>query len=265
MSVGDSIQAIELACELPKTDFLKSTYGMVKIKEISNESAFKDLLGAVLVKISVLAGIKGEIDSFVKQDISKMILNSFKDISFEEIHKAFELERYGEYEHRTEHYQLFDSNYISQVLKKYKTWKMKAKLELNITTPKLEHKVSDFEKKKLREDLVKMIFDEITKTGFSSDAWHLYSDLEVSGKLKTTKEEKSKLYKEQLKIYELEEKSLIRKKYDSMVSKTYLKLLVDKITSKNPVESVSNKCRSIIVSNYLQPFTIDYETFKSKL
>lgn len=238
---------------------------MVKIKEISKEPRFNDLLGAMFTKISVLAGIKGEIDQFTKQDISKMILSTFKELSLEELHKAFELERYGVYDDKTDHFQLFDANYISQILKKYKKWKAKERLELNISQPVLEIKISEVEKSELRENLLKMIFEEIRENEFSSDAWHLYSDLEVSGKLKTTKEEKSKLYKEQLKIYELEEKSLIRKKYDSMVSKTYLKLLVDKITSKNPVESVSNKCRSIIVSNYLQPFTIDYETFKSKL
>lgn len=127
------------------------------------------------------------------------------------------------------------------------------------------NEISDSEKKKLRENLLKMIFDEITKTGFSSDAWHLYSELEISGKISPSKQEKSKLYKEQLKIYEIEEKAIIRKRYDSVVSKMHLASLVNKITSKTPVESVSNKCRSIIVSNYLKAFTEDFEKFKNAL
>jgi hypothetical protein len=212
-SVGDSVQRIESNCELSKVDFLKSTYKFIKIKEISNEPNFKTLLGAILVKISILSGIKGEIDDLVKQDISKMILSSFKELSLEEICKAFELERYGQYENKTEHYQLFDSNYISQILKKYKNWKTKEKTELNLIAPVQEIKISETEKQEIKENMLKMIFDEIKETGFSSDAWHLYLDLETSGKIKPTPEEKSVLYKEQLRIYEIEEKALIRNNF----------------------------------------------------
>ena len=122
---------------------------MVKIKEISKEPRFNDLLGAMFTKISVLAGIKGEIDQFTKQDISKMILSTFKELSLEELHKAFELERYGVYDDKTDHFQLFDANYISQILKKYKKWKAKERLELNISQPVLEIKISEVEKSEL--------------------------------------------------------------------------------------------------------------------
>ena len=125
-----------------------------------------------------------------------------------------------------------------------------------------EKEFSDSDKKKLREDLLKIIFKEISETGFSPDAWHLYPELESSGKIKPTKEEKKKLYKQQLKIYELEESKLLKSRYDPQVVKMHLKNLSDKITGKSPVESVSNRCRSIIVSNYLKEFPIDYETFK---
>jgi len=263
-AVGDFVQQVEYNCELSKVEFLKSTYKLIKIKEISNEPDFKTLLGAILVKISILSGIKGEIDDFIKQDISKMILSSFKELSLEEICKAFELERYGQYETKTEHYQLFDSNYISQILKKYKNWKTKEKIELNLVAPKEEVEISEKEKSELKENMLKMIFDEIKETGFSSDAWHLYINLESSGKIKPTPEQKSALYKEQLRIYEIEEKALIRNKYGITMSKPYLKSLTDKITGKKPVESVSNKCRSILASKYLKDFLIDFETFKKQ-
>lgn len=250
---------------MPKKDFLISTYSLTKIKEISNDPEFKNLLGAVLVKISVLVGIKSEIDAFTKQDISKMILSVFKELSFEEINKAFELERYNQYDEKTDHYQLFDANYISTVLNKYKKWKVQEKKELNISAPKLETSISDSEKQKLREDLLKIIFQEISETGFSSDSWHLYPELEASKKINPTKEEKKKLYKEQLKIYEVEEKALIKSKYDPVIIKTHLKYLSDKVTGKSPVESVSNKCRSILVSNYLKNFVSDFESFKKQL
>lgn len=220
---------------------------LLQVRE-KNEAMQKDWL--LFISTSNLKVTAGEIYLAFKMALSREILDS----------NGKEIDLFPE----------LSNNTTGKVISAYLKYK-KDNHQYQLAKDKLKalkspvNDISDSDKKKLRENLLKMIFDEITETGFSSDAWHLYSDLEVSGKLKTTKEEKSKLYKEQLKIYELEEKSLIRKKYDSMVSKTYLKLLVDKITSKNPVESVSNKCRSIIVSNYLQPFTIDYETFKSKL
>lgn len=264
-SVGDFVQKIELNCELSKVEFLKLTYNLIKIKEISNEPNFKELLGAVLVKISILSGIKGEIDDFIKQDISKMILSSFKELSIDEICKAFELERYGQYEAKTDHFQLFDSNYISQILKKYKNWKNKERIELNIIAPIKNIEISEKEKSYIELNMHKMIFDEIKDNGFSSSAWHLYTDLELSGKIKPSPEEKSKLYKEQLRIYEIEEKALIRNKYSITMSKPYLNNLTDKITGKKPIESVSNKCRSILVSKYMKKFTLDFETFKKEI
>ncbi len=263
--IGDAVNQIESSCSLSKVDFLKSTYNLKKINEISKNDDFKQILGLVLTKISVLAGIKGEIDSFTKQDISKMILSSFKELSLEEISKAFELERYGIYEDKTDHYQLFDSNYISTVLNKYKKWKISEKKELNISAPKLETSITDSEKQQLREDLLKMIYGEIKDTGFCSDAWHIYTDLESFGRINPTTEEKKKLYREQLKIYEIEEKALIKTKYDPFIIKTHLKYLSDKVSSKTPVESVSNKCRSIIASNYLKDYVDSFENFKNQI
>ena len=71
---------------------------------------------------------------------------------------------------------------------------------------------------------------------------------------KTKKENGGKLYKEQLRVYEVEEKALIRNKHSITMSKPYLEKLTEKVTGKKPVESVSNKCRSILVSKYMKKF-----------
>ncbi len=262
--VGEAIDHIETTCQLSKTDFLKSTYNQSKIRELSANSNFKELLGAVLVKISILAGIKGEIDNFTKQDVSKMILSSFKEFSLEEISKAFELERYGQYDDNTEHFQLFDSNYISQILKKYKKWKIKQKTELNLVAPSNENSFTEKDILQIREDLTLSVFNEIVKTGFSCDAHHFFADLEAKGKIDLDGAGRKVLYKRQLRNYEIDEKAFIRGKYKSDLSQRYLNELMDKITGKKPVESVANKCRSILVSNYLYAFR-NYEKFKSEL
>jgi len=127
-----------------------------------------------------------------------------------------------------------------------------------------ENSFSEKDKLQIRENLIVLVYDEILKTGFSSDAHHFFSDLEAKGKIELSVEDKKDLYKRQLKVYEMEEKAFIRGKYKASLSARYLNELSDKITGKTPVESVSNKCRSILASNYLYAFR-NFETFKNEL
>lgn len=116
----------------------------------------------------------------------------------------------------------------------------------------------------IRENLIQSVFDEIVKTGFSCDAYHFFADLEAKGKIEVSKEAKKDLYKRHLRNYEIDEKAFIRGKYKADLSSRYLNELTAKITGKTPVESVSNKCRSILASNYLYAFR-NYESFKAEL
>lgn len=244
---GINVSEIETICELPKVQFLKSTYEIKKIRERKYEPAFKQLLGVVLVKINSLAGIKTEIDDFTKQDIVKMILGTFNELSIEEIYKAFELERYSVYETKTDHFQLFDANYISEILKKYKKWKVEQKKVLNIDAPKEEIQV---DKNKIRLDFLKMVYSEIKETGFCLESYLLYDKLE--SKINATDQQKKELYQQQIKIYEVEEKQYISNR--GLQMKTLLLELKERIESKSGVESVKNKCKSILVSEYLKQF-----------
>ena len=131
----------------------------------------------------------------------------------------------------------------------------------------LKSPVNSFSEKdilQIRENLIVSVYEEIVKTGFSCDAHHFFTDLEAKGKIDLSVEDKKDLYRRQLKIYETEEKNFIRNKYKTSLSARYLNDLADKITGKTPVESVSNKCRSILASNYLYAFR-NFETFKNEL
>jgi hypothetical protein len=130
--VGNSIFEIEEKSNVSPVLFLKSNFENKKIRERATDPDLKMIIGTMLIKICTLSGIKNEIDSLTAQDIVKMILSTYSDLTIEEIHKAFELERYGSYEDKTEHFQLFNSDYISKILKKYKNWKQKTKSLHNI-------------------------------------------------------------------------------------------------------------------------------------
>ncbi|TDE53780.1 hypothetical protein [Flavobacterium sp. GT3P67] len=126
------------------------------------------------------------------------------------------------------------------------------------------NEVSEIEKEKIREYFIKSIFDEITSNGFSADAHHLFFDLENSGKLKISVEEKKKLYDEQLKIYVPAQREDIKLR-GSFSAKHLLKDFDKRLNSGKPLIYVVNKCRSIAVSNYLKNHLEDFEVFKKAL
>lgn len=117
--------------------FVKSIPETLKIKDRKTEVDIQPLIWIMLVKIAALAGIKDAIDDFNKSDILKMIFTSFSDLTIEEIYKGFELERHSQYEVKTEHFQLFNSEYVSQVLNKYKKWKLNIKVQHNLHSTNL--------------------------------------------------------------------------------------------------------------------------------
>ena len=261
---GNDIFEIETICELPKTEFLKVTYSIQKIRDRRYQPGFKTFIGATLVKIAGMMGIKSEFDQFTKQDIVKMILSSFKELSIEEIYKAFELERYGVYEVKTDHFQLFDANYVSEILNKYRRWKIQEKKTLNLEAPKTEIEVTEEDKENIRLEFLKTVFEDLKNNGYSSDAWQFFFDLEKSGKIKLTDEEKKKLYQEEFKKYVPAEKEEIKIK-SGLSAKTLLADFQKRIDSGKPLVYVQNRCRSILVSAFLKKHLTDFETFKKSI
>ena len=107
---------------LTTVEFLKDISNQIKIRDISKDD-FKNQLIKSIVLLNTLSGIKEPMDDVTKQDIKEMILMRFKALSFDEISYAFKKERYGDLGDRTEHYQLFDAKYVSEVLDKFVKWK----------------------------------------------------------------------------------------------------------------------------------------------
>jgi hypothetical protein len=117
--------------------------------------------------------------------------------------------------------------------------------------------------KKIRENFLTMVFNELTNTGFCSEAYCLFDALESSGKIIKNKQVREEMYAKQMKIYGMEERAYIRGKYKSEFTQNYLNQLKEKMTSSTPVRSVANRCKSILASQYLIGFIQDFETFKT--
>lgn len=159
------VDEIDKRCDMAPVAFLKANYGFEKIRNRKAEPEIRFLIGAAMVKAAVLAGIRSKIDQANKFDITNSILSEYNDLTLEEIYKAFELERYGVYEERTEHYALFNAQYVTDVLKKYRTWKQNTKMQHNISPPVSIPEITDGQKKEILIKGIIRVFDEYETTG----------------------------------------------------------------------------------------------------
>lgn len=162
---SEALAVVEKKSEGAPVAFLRANYANTKIRERSKDIDFKMMLSITLTKICGYAGIKAEVSDFDAGDIARMILSAYNDLTLEEIYKAFELERYGVYEDKTEHYQLFNAEYVGAVLKKYKTWRQNAKIQHNISPPQQLPESTDSDKEEIIKKGIVRVFEEYKSTG----------------------------------------------------------------------------------------------------
>lgn len=175
-----NFQNIEERTNLTPISFLKEHYSFLKIKDLKNNPNFKFTMAICWSKICALSGIRTEVDSFVVEDMSKMINNVYSELSVEEIYKAFELERHGVYESRTEHFQLFSAEYISSILKKYKIWKIEMLRRHYIKPPEIENTktISIEEQYEIMNKAIIRLYDEFLESEeISIPCIHVFDEL----------------------------------------------------------------------------------------
>lgn len=125
------LDKIAKAGDTNEITFAKNTITFDKIRNIPRNEVSEGL-AMIFVKVSNISGIKEAISDINKQDIKEMILSRFAGLSLEEIDYAFKLERYGAYGDKTQHFQLFNSEYVSTVLNKYKKWLNEKRVNNNL-------------------------------------------------------------------------------------------------------------------------------------
>lgn len=138
--------------QLSPISFLNDVQNQTKIRNL-DDVAFRNNLGFIVTKVNNLLGIKEEILDINKLDIKEMILMRFKGLSLNEIEFAFKLERFGTLNPKTEHFQLFNADYVSKVIDKYLKWK-EFKLKNNIIKKVKYQEISKEEKIKKENDIV---------------------------------------------------------------------------------------------------------------
>jgi hypothetical protein len=131
------LEKIAQAGEIIEIAFARKTISFDKIRNIPRQEVGEGL-GMIFTKVSNLSGLKDPISDINKQDIKEMILSRFAGLSLEEIDFAFKLERYGAYGDKTPHYQLFNSEFVSTILNKYKKWLNETRVNNNLPIAEAE-------------------------------------------------------------------------------------------------------------------------------
>jgi len=198
--------------------------------------------------------------------VGDLIRTKFGHLTIPEIKEALKMYVAREFP-EIKVFRILDAISIGEILNTYTSFRNTAlqnysnKKQILLNAPT---QPSDEQKKQIREEFLKTVFDEIKSTGFSGGSWSIYDELVESGKINVSDSDKKKLYKAELKRYEVEEKDLIMKKgYYS--TKTLLADLKQKIENKRPLGVVQNRCKSVIVSSYLTDFVDDFEIFKKAI
>ena len=110
----------------------KTAHQYPRIKDLNQEEV-APTFGLLFTRIAALVGVKGQIDPLQKQEIWNVVFSRFSGLSFQDIYKAFQMDRSGEFDTVTDHFQFFDVSYVSTVLNKYIEWKRKTQIEHNIS------------------------------------------------------------------------------------------------------------------------------------
>ena len=241
-------ESVNNTLQLPNKSFLQKSYSFQKLSEIKKDPNFVCLIGGWITQTSALMQIKNPIDNFVKQDIVNMFGGYWSNLGLEDLIKAFELERFGVFKEKTEHYQLFDTNYISQILKKYQNWKRDKKIEFNIINPNAQE-VKELTEKEKVDIMTKAINDKYehfcTTKQISEPFTHIFMELVNRGLIKTPSTENPNLfyyYDKKLKDAKSEiEKELKSEKNTDYLKRKETKSILDNITSNEFNQSVKAK------------------------
>lgn len=255
-AAGIRLSEIEKDCRETPVLFLKKHFEFTKIREAAHQPNFKSNVGIVFTKLSAMAGIKSEMDFETKVDLLKFVKTQCNELSLEEIYKAFELERFHVYKEKTEHFGLFNTDYVASVLSKYKSWKQETKIQHNISSGSILQlpELSDSEKQNITIDGIVRVFNEFRDTEILSEpnAWifdYLYRITLIRSA--STPGEQFYYQKKYSQAQKEVEEELKIKPVKSTTESKNLKNEIEKVIQGNS-SKILLRCKKIILAEYFK-------------
>lgn len=197
--------------------------------------------------------------------INEQITRFHSNYTAEEIKEAMRL--YVAKKLNIKIFRLIDSIAISEILEAYNLYKHRVTDDFVKERALLIEKPiekSEEEKQQIFNDFVKMVYEEVTEKGFCDDAWYLFKQLEDNKKINISNEEKTELYKKELAIYVPAERQRIIKQ-NPLNGKHLVKEFEKTYEGKKRPVYVQNRCRSILVSQFIKESIKSLEELKNCL
>ena len=248
----------------------KLTLGEVAfIKDIKNQTAIKLIdqnsvkqeIAKLMIQTCTLMGVKNAILPTDATDIVEMILSRFKNLSIDEIAYAFKLERYGDYDDKTDHFHHFNADYVSDILKKYIRYRTKIIYEKKLNQEKKELEWTDEQKAKIEYSAVLRQLDYFLKNGeVEYGTFYVYDILDELGMIKKTDEEKKELHKQVKAQLESEYQSSLNeaKKQFNRDSVKSIEREIEKLTSGQCTTAIK-KCKEMILTEFFTRLSFSQE------
>lgn len=239
-----------------------------KLKEIQSNQETDGLINYLITILNIKVSNEEEAKDLQIQMlvVSDFLKTKFGNLTIPEIKEAFKMYAAREFS-KIKVFRILDCISIGEVLQAYTEFRNDSlrtyTSQKQILLSAMPEKTTE-EKKEIRLKFIEMLFEEIKTDKFSNNAWLLYDEFYNSGKIKISDEEKKELYNSQLLIYANEQRNEIKKK-SALITKPLLLDLNTKIQSGKPIQLVKNKCKSVLVCNYLKKHMYDFETFKNSI
>lgn len=237
-----------------------------KVKNIESKQEINALLNFLITILNIKSSSDEEQQQLDKQMILifDLIKTKFGTLTVPEIKEAFKMYVSKEFA-EIKVFRMLDCVVVGEILRAFidfrneslKVYDDKKRNLLN--QPKA---MSEEQKQQLRNDFIKSTFVEIKVNRFSSSAWLLFDD--IKSRLNTSITVKKRLYKMQNKKYlhelELDVKANGKRHHHMELLQTAQKN--SSIGKLNLI--VQNRCRAIVVCNYLKKFK-EFEEFKKAI
>ena len=244
--------------ELSEVSFVRDTLNQLRIAEIKDSVQILNQMASWISDTAFIAKIKDAVPLHQKRDIKEIILLRFKNLSFNELHYAFKMERFGVLGEKTTHYQSFDADYVGKVLDKYVEWKREVKVRENINSNSKPMETTKEERAEIRIKFLRNVYNEIKTNGHSVDAWLLFDELEKSGKLLIGNSRKKEIYQEQ-KVQYLNQLKL--KVLDRDI-KTKIKRIISSEEQGQTNAEIKRRSKSYSVSDHLSDYIESFDIFR---
>lgn len=162
------LETIVKAGALTSLEIAKIGHQYLRIREYNREEVrIQEAFGYLFAHIATLVGLKGEIDPIQKQEIWNAVFEKFAGLSFQEIYKAFQMDRRGDFGEITNPYQFFDSSYVCTVLGKYRQWLQDTQRAHNINISQLPENQNTMTEEEKEKNVIRWLnehFEEYKET-----------------------------------------------------------------------------------------------------